>query len=93
MTDRVIHCSDYELGLASLPSKWLQANEVDPRLVPFDSTVTVAGGQLTYESFIPADYQPACGAGVLIKRGPDGSPAPRQLHTVPLISPPEAHGL
>lgn len=81
MSDRVIHCSDYEPRPDSPACRWLEANGVKPRTVPLDSTITVSGGQITYEFVDPKpnrDYS---------------QPPPRQLRTVPLISPPEAHGL
>ena len=88
MSDRVLHCSDYDDhpdGVAAL-GEWLTANGAHPSWVPLDSTITVTGDQLTYESLVH-DTE----GRVLATEG--GTHYARQLRTVPLISPPEAHGL
>ena len=82
MSDRVLHCSDYEPDPRSPLCQWLRANRVDPARVPLLGAITVTGGQLTVPQY--ADLSTA--------RSYQPPPAPT-LRTVPLISPPEAHGL
>ena len=88
MSDRVIHGSDHPVDPDSVICQWLRANDVDPSQVPHESTVTVTGGEITYEKFALPPYQPDPAVGRL-----EYSVPRRELCTVPLISPPEAHGL
>lgn len=82
MADRVLHCSDYEPNPRSPLCEWLRANRVDPGRVPLTGAIIITGGQLTVPQYADLSsvrsYQPAPGVTV---------------RTVPLISPPEAHGL
>ena len=65
---------------------WIQANGIDPGTVLAAQEVTVKDGQLTYLEFVRDE------SGVKVLSS-DQTGYVKRERTVPLISPPEVHGL
>jgi hypothetical protein len=79
------------INLASMPLgyppavEWIEANELDPFSVLHRQEVYVDEHALTLERFILT-------VGKAKQLGPDGTPLTQKV-TVPLLSPPDNHGL
>ena len=70
---------------------WIEANNLDPNLIPADLPVIINGDKLTVTEFLLEQTVP--GAPPHKTMAEDGSGLKKTTRTVPLLSAPEAHGL
>ena len=90
MTNRTIDLSGYNHPDPRVMA-WIEANDLDPHQIPADFPVVIEDGNLTVMEWILESTVP--GAPPHKTLADDGEGFKKAQRTVPLLSPPEDHGL
>ena len=88
MADRIIHPEAYPYRHPPL-LEFIRANGLDPHAVPVAFPMVIRDGQLTVTEFVFEELPDGKRRKVII----NGDSVKKRSVTVPLKSPPEAHGL
>jgi len=90
MTKRILDFESYDHPDPRVIA-WIEANKLDPNLIPANKPVVINGDKITVTEFVMEQTVP--GAPPHKTMASDGSGLKKTQRTVPLLSAPEDHGL